>query len=426
MQHIAEEAIRFDKARHVKYWKRCLQTPLPHHYTSFDSNRMYLGYFSLSALDLLGSLESATTSEDRLGYVEWIYSCQHVDGGFRMWRGTDFGSRATQENAKWDPATVPATYFALASLLILQDDFKRVRRRKTLEWLQRMQREDGSFGEILIDGKIQGGRDPRAGYCATAIRHVLRGDRRDGSIQIDGADIADIDINGLVRCIGESESFEGGIADQAFHEPHAGYTFCSLGALTLVGRLQKEASSHESDATAPRNPDRVLHWLVSRQTDFIDPDLPPYDDQLDETESHLEVDPQIALQTHQSPDKSTMWANAFTSAECSGMNGRVNKAADTCYAFWVCASLHILGHLDLCDKEALRRYLLSKTQHPVLGGFGKFPGDIADLYHSHLGLVAYALVGGGEVEEADATLCISKRVRQRLSVLWQAWSDHKT
>lgn len=121
-----------------------------------------------------------------------------------MWPGTDFGERSNNDNAKWDPANVPATYFALAALLILDDDLKRVRRKQTLRWLRNMQREDGSFGETLVDGHIEGGRDPRLGYCATGVRHILRGDK-DGPLKIDSEEVQDIFVDALVRCVRAAE-----------------------------------------------------------------------------------------------------------------------------------------------------------------------------------------------------------------------------
>lgn len=134
-----------------------------------------------------------------------------------MWPGTDFDERANSQNAKWDPANMPATYFALASLLILGDDLKRVRRKDTLRWIKRMQRQDGSFGETLVDGKIEGGRDPRFGYCATGIRHILRGEslREAGSSLADVTE--DIDADALVRCIARTQVRE--CKDYDFNTP---------------------------------------------------------------------------------------------------------------------------------------------------------------------------------------------------------------
>lgn len=146
-----------------------------------------------------------TKDEERADYINWIYRCQHTSGGFRMWPGTDFDERASSENAKWDPANIPATYFALASLLILGDDLKRVRRLDTLRWIRRMQRQDGSFGETLVDDSIEGGRDPRFGYCAAGIRYMLRGKHAQGLLKIGGQQIDDIDIDTLTRCISLAE-----------------------------------------------------------------------------------------------------------------------------------------------------------------------------------------------------------------------------
>lgn len=165
---------------------------------------MYLAYFIISALDLLDALNTVSTQHERRDYVNWIYRCQHPDGGFRMWPGTDFGERATRENAQWDPANIPATYFALAALLILDDDFQRLKRTQCLLWLQKMQRKDGSFGETLVNGTIEGGRDPRFGYCATGIRHILRGDSA-GQMVIDGQTVHDIDVDEFVRCVSAAE-----------------------------------------------------------------------------------------------------------------------------------------------------------------------------------------------------------------------------
>ena len=165
---------------------------------------MYLAFLMLCALDLLGSLDKVCSDDERRDYTDWIYRCQHPGGGFRMWPGTDFGDRATDTNDLWDPANVPATYFALASLLILKDDFKRVRRKQTLQWLRKMQREDGSFGEIHVNGKLEGGKDPRQGYCAMGVRHILR-DNQAKSIVTDDEEISDVDVDALVQSINAAE-----------------------------------------------------------------------------------------------------------------------------------------------------------------------------------------------------------------------------
>lgn len=149
---------------------------------------------------------------------------------------------------------------------------------------------------------------------------------------------------------------------------------------------------------------------------------------------------------HQSPDKSTMWsADAATTdaAEATepppaaadgpfaaGFAGRLNKIGDTCYAFWVGASFYLLQQPDLYAHGLLRSYLLKLTQHQIMGGFTKFPGDkYADLYHSYLGLAALSLASTAEererdgIKELDAGMCVSKEVRQRLDGVWKGFEQ---
>lgn len=397
---------------------------------------MYLGFFILSALDLLSAYAPSTTPEERADHINWIYRCQHPKGGFRMWPGTDFGEKATAENAKWDPANLPATYFALATLLIVGDDFKRVRRRETLQWLRRMQREDGSFGETCVDGRIEGGRDPRFGYCAMGVRFILRGGIGEGLLSLDGEEVQDVNVDAFVRCIAEAEAYDGGIADEKFHEPHAGYTYCALGAMSFAGRLKHQTSLPSSPQGRPTtkltlDPSRTLDWLVHEQTSWIDPDGDDPNSELKLLQSATKLD---AVQSstspgteplHQSPDISTFTPTSTTPGNlaaptcAAGFCGRPNKPADTCYAWWVCGALHLLpgGHA-LYDGASLKEYLLGKTQHPVLGGFSKFPGDPPDLYHSYLGLAALALSHSDEVKAVDGSMCISSEARSRVQTLW--------
>lgn len=167
-----------NKAAHVRYHLRCLKTLLPTAYATNDSQRMTLAFFTLCALDLLEALTLNTTNEERSGYTDWIYGCQHSDGGFRGFTGAEMGARKIKENEHWDPANIAATYFALASLAILGDDLGRVNRKECLRWLKRLQLHDGTFGEALgFGGEVQGGRDMRFCYCAAAIRWILGGER---------------------------------------------------------------------------------------------------------------------------------------------------------------------------------------------------------------------------------------------------------
>lgn len=186
--------LELNTERHVSYWQRCLKTLLPTQYTSTDSSRMLLGFFILSALDLLGAGDTIPKKQcDEIR--DWILKCQHPNGGFcgspnhrypdHYYADVGYGKE------QMDPANLPATYFAILSLSFV-GDFDQVRRKECLSWLQSLQREDGSFGELITkEGKIEGGRDMRYCHVATAIRWMLRGD-------LDEEQEEDIDIEKLV------------------------------------------------------------------------------------------------------------------------------------------------------------------------------------------------------------------------------------
>ena len=192
----------FHKEKHITYWLRCLRTPLPTAYTSIDSNRMTFAYFIVSALDLLGVLFTRTSSTERDAYVDWVYSCQHPHGGFQgsppylPWNSED-----SHTQRHFDAATLPATFFALATLSVLGHDLRHVKRKQCLQWLCRMQRPDGSFGELLSEhGQVLGGMDTRFAHFATGVRWILRGDLEG---PVDG--VPDIEVDKLVGCIRQSE-----------------------------------------------------------------------------------------------------------------------------------------------------------------------------------------------------------------------------
>ena len=189
----------FLRERHVKYWLRCAKTFLPEQYVSTDSTRLSLAYFIVSALDLLNILETKITSKERESWIQWIYHCQLAEGGFRGSTGTDFGAeKRTEANRHWDPANLPTTFFAIVALIVLGDDLSGIRRRECLEWLPKLQRQNGSFGETLGEnGTIAGGNDLRFCCCAAGIRYILRGKHTDLLTQ----DVTDFDVENLTNYI---------------------------------------------------------------------------------------------------------------------------------------------------------------------------------------------------------------------------------
>ncbi|KAF2842742.1 terpenoid cyclases/Protein prenyltransferase [Patellaria atrata CBS 101060] len=414
-----------DRAKHINYWKRCLKTYLPHQYTSNDSNRLMLSFFIISALDLLGALLPSTTPAERADYARFLYSCQHPEGGFRGFPGTDFGQLRNKQNKQWDPANIPATYFALSTLILLGDSLQRVNKRACLRWLLQMQREDGSFGEILGEnGQIEGGQDTRFGYCATGIRYILRG-HKTGSV----LGMPDINVDKLVDCIRRSQTYDGGISEAPFHEAHAGFTYCAISTLSFLDRLPNGVGGHlyhygNVRLSGLTDLDLTVRWFVSRQTTTLD-DEEAADTYSDETDTTATChDAHSFVKTRSVPAKSDETCEKdrpppAVELQWIGFNGRPNKVADTCYAWWTCASMAILGKLNLLSYTENQLYLLSKPQHAI-GGFGKLPGDPPDIYHSYLGLAALGVLGNDAVKPVDPALCFSKHGATLLkNMLWR-------
>lgn len=437
-----------NKARHLKYWSRCLRSFLPHQYTSSDSNRMALAYFVLAAIDLLLPSDSDSesnldpeiqtsqarlTPSDRPRFRQWVLSCQHAGGGFcgsptmtlppHAYEGWSFES---QEPEMGHPgqANIAATAFALIILVLLaaneeeaEGAFAGVDRVRTLRWLRKLQREDGSFGEVLghVEGQglvVGGGKDMRYCYFAAMLRWMLRGDLQEG----DAAWTEDIDVHALVSYIGKSQTYDNGIAESSQHEPHSGYAYCALSALSLLDR-PLEAGTTSGDSTSrpfhslrtafPDLPS-VIHWLVSRQFVYVDPPADEEDD----------------------PDSSNFTFSSLSISDPSpavAFNGRCNKVADTCYCWWVSGALAVLPPLEvssshrgtnsvnlLVSRSAARRFLLDKTQH-MIGGFSKHPGGPPDLYHSYLGLAALATMGEPGLKEMDAALAVSAEAARKIA-----------
>jgi geranylgeranyl transferase type-1 subunit beta len=395
---------------------------------------MALAYFVLSAIDLLlpSSSSAPTVSDsessdidktrtrltpaDRLRFREWILSCQHAGGGFcgsptmtlpqHGYEGWDF-VRQKSEMGSPGAANIAATAFALILLALLGDEegegeggagargaFVGVDRVRTLAWLRRLQREDGSFGEVLADVEwsgvvVGGGRDMRYCYFAAVLRWMLRGSEAPEEEE-------DIDVEGLVGYIAKSRTYDGGIAESDCHEPHSGYAYCALGALKMLERTDGKAVLEKAFPDVQG----LVRWLVSRQFVYVEPE-----DGDDEEENFA-------------------FSSLSIDDPCVAFNGRCNKVADTCYCWWVSGALAMLppvqrsggasSNVDfLIPRQAARRFLMEKTQH-MIGGFSKHPGGPPDMYHSYLGLAALATMGEPGLKEFDAPLAVSKETAAKI------------
>ncbi|PQE03438.1 hypothetical protein CJF30_00005427 [Rutstroemia sp. NJR-2017a BBW] len=368
---------KLEIAKHVKYWHRCLNSLLPTAYTSTDSTRMTLGFFILSALDLLGGkiFENGfcgvsilwEDSAARVIIVIRIYITRMETGRGSCEFGRELFRRADLGAGGWDREGKEKGLFELV--------------------------EEAAEGGWQFWGVGDGGWE----------------EREEGT---------DIDVESLVEhlrrgqawrwLLNFAKTYDGGISESSEHEAHAGYAYCAIASLSLLDRLPKptsgtETSESERTSAGLTNLPETLRWLVLRQSAYTDGDGEEEDEEQQDSEQSapdhffvLDADPTFV-----------------------GFNGRCNKRADTCYTFWVGASLNMLGHSDLINKDGARRFLLEKTQH-MIGGFGKTPGDPPDIYHSYLGLAILAALKEPGLKELDSALCISVEAKKNLEELRRA------
>ena len=346
---------------HARYWKRCLKSVLPTGYTSNDSSRMTLGFFTLCALDILGQHEKLLLEKERVDIRDWILSCQHPNGGFCGSTNHRFPDAHYVDvghgKPLMDPANLPATFFAILSLTYV-GDLTQVRRRDCLRWLKSLQRGDGSFGELVTaDGTIKGGSDMRYCYVASIIRWVLGGDQLRAEDDINVDKLVDHLRNGQVVDVGHAQevaNIDRHTTEESPSLPNtspmvssiswsvqnsislvivAGYTYCAISSLHILGRLPNPSKISYSDPSPSPNLLNIpgmVHWLVSRQVGYNgeeDGDGSSYEEKPDPQTSLAEP---LSLETLSLQD-----------SECIGFNGRCNKPVDTCYAFWVGASLTV-------------------------------------------------------------------------------------
>lgn len=162
-------------------------------------------------------------------------------------------------------------------------------------------------------------------------------------------DFSTINVDKAVEYIVSSLSYEGGFGQGPFLEAHGGSTYCAVASLYLFNRL---------DSLTLQEIELIKRWCHGRQQ--------------------------------------------------TGFQGRPNKPVDTCYSFWIGATLKMLHSFQYVDVTANRAWLLS-VQDYLTGGFGKWTTTSPDPLHSYMGLSALTLMDQSGLETVFAPLNITQR-----------------
>lgn len=323
--------------------------------------------------------------------------------------------------SNFDSTRLTIAFFAISGLDILNglSELDESRQRNICEWIYRLQVLPGKEGDDLDKCGFQGSStlivsDPDAQNClldyncghlamtytglATLIilgddlsrvnrKAVIQGVRalqqEDGSFcaTLGGSendmrfvycaacvcyilrDWSGMDVNKTIDFISKSMSYDYGIGQGPELESHGGVTYCAVAALCLMGKLHEVFSKKQLEG--------LKRWAIFRQV--------------------------------------------------SGFQGRPNKAEDTCYSFWVGATLKLLEIFQMVNYEENRDYIMS-TQYSVEGGFSKWVDSTADPMHTYLGLGGLSLMGEEELLEINPALNISQRATAHLHSIHESWN----
>lgn len=163
-----------------------------------------------------------------------------------------------------------------------------------------------------------------------------------------------------------------------------GSTFCAVASLFMLNQLTNP------DVISPKKRSKLIRWCIARQSSN------------------------------------------------GGFHGRPNKPDDSCYSFWIGATLQvenqkwtqkinlclfelriiiiilqILNVLHFVDVEKIKEFTLS-TQDEVIGGFGKYPDSLPDALHTYLSLAGMSVMGFYSLQTLNPALNITERAHNRL------------
>ena len=134
----------------------------------------------------------------------------------------------------------------------------------------------------------------------------------------------------IERFILDCQTYEANFGLSVGMEGHGGATYCAVSSLYLLGKI----------GDLPRK-EELVEWLVMRQG--------------------------------------------------RGFQGRIGKAEDTCYGYWIGFTLKILGAERFINYEGNLEFY-RECESPI-GGYSKYPGIHPDPTHSYLGLCCVSLLG---------------------------------
>jgi len=333
--------------KHAKYFMRCLNI-LPPSMVSLDAIRLSIAFFTISGLDVLGRL--SLLEKNRTDIIDAIYQFQissssdHSSIDRCGFRGS-LAAATALGHCRPDGVVGADSAHPLDTSHITM----------TYAALNTLLILGDDLSRLDRRGILTGIRAlqlPNGSFAAT-----LQGSESDVRFVYCAASICHLlndwsgadrqaATNYIVNCI----NYDGALGQDANQEGHAGLTYCGIAALSLMGTLDVALTEAQKR--------KLKRWLVLRQQ--------------------------------------------------SGFQGRPNKPVDTCYSFWVSATLQLLDGRQFIDRASNRRFVL-ETQCRHVGGLAKWIDHDSDPLHSYLGLAGLSVCQEPGLEEVHPALNLSMR-----------------
>lgn len=131
----------------------------------------------------------------------------------------------------------------------------------------------------------------------------------------------------------------------------AGWTYCAIAALSLLGTLHPRVKPRQLAQPWPSDDsvERMLGWLVNLQTSLLQEEDLSISDSTEAIaqlglENEAQQTPVESTQVLSPEDPLTDGVDAeplYDELQWAGLTGRCNKVADTCYTFWAGGSLTV-------------------------------------------------------------------------------------
>ncbi|VDP09564.1 unnamed protein product [Soboliphyme baturini] len=355
-----------DIVAHKKFLKRILYV-LPEAFEELEASRLTLLFFVLSGLDILDEIDSLS-DEVKTKLVDWIYSLQITcksgeDTNLSGFEGT-FMMSGQQVKRCNSPGDVSRTSTLDSTCL---QEYSSLQSTSTSHLVMTY--------SALVSLAILGDDFGRLNH-RSILRNVQKCQLMDGSFQANpmGSEndmrfvfcavaicyiLDDFSPLNVESLLSFMKSCL--VSGSSFTR---GSTYCAAAALTLLNQLDEFLNSRQRS--------KLLRWCVMKQD--------------------------------------------------NGFHGRPNKPDDSCYTFWIGATLRILNAIQLVDRDAVTSFTLS-TQDENVGGFGKFFDSLPDALHTYLSLSGLALLDYPGLQPVFAPLNVTVRTSDRISWLRKARSN---